>query len=228
MKPSKFIAALAVIAFAVFGVAGARAQLVTNSVTLNILFIPQGPTNIVDGTNNLYVAAKTSSHNAAWFVQEIGTALHAEQGANLSTAAKLVLLTGGKQGPLFAIIDGTNFYALTNIMGLILPLRTTVVSGTENGETGLGLPSFKTVEMAQIGFNDVSILGDSGVQFILQGLITTTVHDTAPAAGTGIYTETVKGEVIDLVGGITQSNSIFYATGTMSFSGKGNLMWVPK
>lgn len=225
MKPLKLIASLAVVAFSVFG---ARAQLVTNSVTLNILFIPQGPTNVVDGTNNFYAPEKTSSHNAAWFVHEIGTALHAEQGANLSSAAKLVLLTGGKQSPLFAIVDGTNFYALTNIMGLLLPLRTTVLSGTQNGGTELSFPSLRTVEMAQIGFNDVSILGDDGVQFIIQGLITTTVRDTAPAAGTGIYSETVKGEVIDLVGSITQSNNNFYATGTMSFSGKGNLVWAPK
>ncbi len=228
MKPSKFLAAFAVIAFSVFGVAGARAQLVTNSVTLNILFIPQGPTNVVDGTNNFYVPAKSSSHNAAWFLREIGTALHASQGANLSSDAKLVLLTGSKQGPLFAIIDGTNFYGLTNIMGLLLPLRTTVLSGTQNGGTGLSFPNLKTVEMAQIGFNDVSILGDSGLQFILQGLITTKVTDTAPAAGTGIYAEAVKGQVFNLAGGITQSNNIFYATGTMSFSGKGNLVWAPK
>jgi hypothetical protein len=228
MKPFKFIASVAVILLSMFGVAGARAQLVTNSVTINILFIPQGPTNIVDGTNNFYAPAKTSSHNAAWFVHEIGTALHAEQGANLSSAAKLVLLTGSKQGPLFAIIDGTNFYGLTNIMGLLLPLRTTVVSGIQNGNTDLSFPSLRTVEMAQIGFNDVSILGDNGLQFILQGLITTKVTDTQPAAATGNYTESVSGEVIDLVGGITQSNNIFYATGKMSFSGKGNLVWVPK
>jgi hypothetical protein len=82
--------------------------------------------------------------------------------------------------------------------------------------------------MAQIGFNDVSILGDSGLQFNLQGLLTSTVTDTAPAAGTGIYTETVTGKVIDLVGNVTQSNSLFYATGTVSFSGKGNLLWQPK
>ena len=228
MKLASSFAAMAIAALCVFSVTDVRAQLVTNSVTLNIVFIPQGPTNIVDGTNNLFVPAKTISHNAAWFLGEIGTALHASQGANLTSDANLVLLTGLKTGPLFAVIDGTNFYGLTNMMGLILPLRETVVSGTQNSATGLAFPKLKTVEMAQIGFNDVSVFGGDGLQFIIQGLITTTVSDTAPAAGTGIYTESVSGRVIDLVGNITQSNSLFYGTGTMSFSGKGNLVWAPK
>jgi hypothetical protein len=228
MKPAKLVAAWAVLALCVFGVAAARAQLVTNSVTLNILFIPQGPTNIVDGTNSFFVPEKSTSHNAAWFLEEIGTALHASQGATLSSAAKLVLLTGGNKGPLFAVIDGTNFYGLTNLMGLILPLPTTVVSGMQNGDTGLAFPRLKNVKMAQIGFNDVSILGGNGLQFILQGLLTSTVTDTAPAAGTGIYTESVSGNIIDLVGNVTQSNNLFYATGTVSYSGKGTLVWLPK
>lgn len=225
MKPSRLIAALAACMIAV---TGARAQFVTNSVTLNILFIPQGPINAVDGTNNFYAPAKTSSHNAAWFLQEIGVALHAKEGATLSSAAKLVLLTSPKQSPLFAVIDGANFYGLTNIMELIMPLQTTVVSGTQNSDTGLASPSLKTVEMVQLGYNDVSILGDIGCQFILQGLITSSVTDTAPAAGTGIYTETVSAKLIDLAGGITQSNNIFYAMGTMSYSGRGELVWEPK
>jgi hypothetical protein len=225
MKLASSFAAMAIAALCVFGVAGARAQLVTNSVTLNIVFIPQGPTNIVDGTNSLFVPAKTVSHNAAWFLEEIGAALHVSQGANLTSDAKLVLLTGGKTGPLFAVIDGTNFYGLTNIMALLLPVPETVVSGTKNGDTQLAFPRLKTVQLVQLGYHDVAILGDSGLQFFLQGLMTTTITDTAPAAGSGIYSETVSGRVINLANSV---NNQFYATGTMSFSGKGNLVWTPK
>lgn len=228
MKLPRLIATLAAAALCVFIATPARAQLVTNSVKLNILFIPQGPTATVDGTNTLYPPVKTSSHNADWFLQEIGAALHARQGANLSSEAKLVILTGANQTPLFAVIDGSNFYGLTNMMQLFMPLLTTVRSGTQNGGTDLAFPKLKTVQMEQLVYNDVSILGDDGLQFILQGIETISVSDTAPAADTGAYSETISAKIINLTGGVTQSNAIFYATGMMSFSGKGTLVLQPK
>ncbi len=148
MKLPRLIATLAAAALCVFIATPARAQLVTNSVKLNILFIPQGPTATVDGTNTLYPPVKTSSHNADWFLQEIGAALHARQGANLSSEAKLVILTGANQTPLFAVIDGSNFYGLTNMMQLFMPLLTTVRSGTQNGGTDLAFPKLKTSDGA--------------------------------------------------------------------------------
>ena len=224
MKAVKLIASLAV-GLCVFTAVAARAQQVTNTVNINILLIPQGPTQTVDGTNTLYVPEKSSSLNTAGFVHEIGRALNTEKGVTLTSAAKLVLLTGGGRPSLFAIVDGTNFYAITNIMTLTAPFTTTFTSGTQNGGTELAFPTMKTVQIAQLNYSDVSIVGGDGLQFILQGLEISSTADTAPVTGSGVYSETVNVKVTDLLGEIALSDTLYFASGSMSYSGKGNLVW---
>jgi hypothetical protein len=220
----KLIASLAV-ALSVLAVGSARAQQVTNGVTLSFLFIPQGPTNSVDGTNTFYAPAKTLSYNSPRFLEELSNVLHAQQGVNLTSAAKLVLLTGGNQPPLFAVVDGTNFYSLAHIMMLNFPLQTAVTTGTQNAGTRLAFPAIKAITMVQVVYNDSPILGsDAGLAFILQGIQSSSTTDTVPAAGTEVYTETFSARLSNLAGEVTQSNVSFYATGTMSASGKGTLV----
>lgn len=207
-----------------FTITSAHAQWVTNAVNINILLIPQGATNTVDGTNTLYVPEKSSSLNTAGFVHEIGRALSTNQGVELSSSAKLVLLTDGSKAPLFAVIDGTNFFGLTNMMELTPVFLTTFRAGTQNGGTGLAFPTLKTVQIEQLAFSDISLVGGSGMQFVLQGLEIKSITDSVPASGTGVYTETTRGTVSDLFGQLALQEALYFASGSMTFSGKGTLV----
>lgn len=206
------------------GITNAHAQWVTNSVNINILLIPQGATNTVDVTNTLYVPEKSISLNTAGFLREIGRALATNKGVELSRAAKLVLLTDGNEAPLFAVVDGANFYGLTNTMMLIPLFTTTFRAGTQNGGTGLAFPTMKTVQMAQLAYSDTSIVGGSGLQFVLQGLEIKSITDKTPESGTGTYSETSRGTVTDLFGQIALQEALYFGSGSMSFSGEGVLV----
>lgn len=212
------------VALCAMAVTSAHAQWVTNSVKIDILLIPQGATNTVDDTNTLWVPEKSTSLNTAGFVHEIGRALATNKGVELTSAAKLVMLTDGNKAPLFAVVDGGNFYGLTNMMVLTPVFDTTFRAGTQNGGTGLAFPTMKTVQMEQLSFSDVSIVGGSGLQFVLQGLEIDSTTDTVPDSETGAYTETSRGTVTDIFGQIAWQEALYFGSGSMSFSGKGALV----
>lgn len=236
IRPPKIIVSLGA-AVCAFAVCNAHAQ-ITNTFTFSATITQQGLTNTVDGTNTLYPVPKTSTHGMTGptgLLSEIARAVSIENGSDtniLSKAAKLVLISNNTGSPEFDVIDGANFYRLTNIMTIITDISTNRVrSGTQNGGpagsggTGLAFPQLKDLQVVGLNYDDTSIVAD-GLQFRIQGIASTTTKDSAPVSGT--YTETFSAKVSNMTGsGFSGGEPFIVTTATLGASGTGTLTVPP-
>lgn len=221
INPTKLIVSLA-IAVCVFAVSGARAQ--TNPVTFTATMTLQGPSTLTDGgTNTSYAAAKPTPYSTANLIAELGLATSNE----FSKKAKLELIGTGGGSPEFAVSDGTNFDVIsTNIISLSQIDSTFVISGTQDNNTGLSVPTSKGLAILELDFNDIG-LGGSDLAFSMRGLFSATTMDTVPSTTTGDYTETSSAKISSMTGDGTQGGTNFVVTGSMSTSGKASLVLPP-
>lgn len=219
MKPLRVVVSMAaaVCALAVCNAHATVSAAFTNFVTLSLTQTIQGTSSTVDGTNTSYAKPSRASHNTAGLIAELGTVT-----ANtFSKNAKLVYIEGGTGATGFAVIDGSTFVSVSNIMSLNTQVSTNKVkSGIQNGNTGLSFPTISNVEILELDYSDVGIGGGS-LAFTLAGVATSTKTDTVPSS-TGAYTETFSGKLTGAGDGISGSTP-FILTGTASFSGKGDL-----
>jgi len=206
-----------------FGIASSQAQnATTNSVVFNALTFTQSSTTNDNGTTTTIgpiVKAPHTTVGANGLLHEIGRAVSPVNG--LTTAAKLVLIAPQNGQPIFAVIDGVNFYDLSdsgfNIMSLSFPGNNRIKTGIQSDTT----VQKSTTEMQLITLNyDDTGLVDGGLQFSLTGIGTVVQADTAPV--NGAYVETLKAKITSMTGE-GSSDGPFVATGSVTISGKGNL-----
>lgn len=214
MKPTKLIGSLAA-AVCVFAACSARAQ--TNPFTFSVTMTFQGPSSTVQGTNTSYAAERPTPFSSANLIAELGLVTTND----FSRKAKLELI-GTDSAPEFAVSDGTNFVIIpTSIIGLNQIDSKFIISGVQNGGTGLSFPTTKGFAILELDFNDVG-LGGTDLAFSMRGLFSGTSTDTVPSA-TGDYTETASAKISDMTGDGSQGGTNFVAIGSMSASGKSSL-----
>jgi hypothetical protein len=212
-------------AVCVLAVSSARAQsAVTNSATLSFLqYLEANPTT--NGSTITYKVVKEPHTSAQLIQDELAPLITNITHVAISSAAKLVLLTGNN-GATFGIVDGANFYDLSTngygVMTFDFPggNNVKVKSGTESDITTQ--KNTTQTQVIKITFDDTGIGG--GLTFSLQGVATIT--ETATAVVSGTYTDTVKAKAT-LAGNGYQSGFPFVVTSTMSISGSGKLSPVP-
>ena len=204
-----------------------RAQ-VTNSVVFHAVSINQGFTTN-NGTVTTFAPPKTEAANNAKLLGEIGKAMNVNGTGSFTAAAKLVLITANGGGtPIFAVIDGANFYDLSsnpggsNIMNISIPLEIQVTSGTESDST---VQEKKTQRIPlTIIYDDTPDTGAGNVgnlMFNISGIVTVSETRTAPV--NNVYTDTLKGK-ISMSGGGSSGGNPFVATATFVFGGSAKLL----
>lgn len=224
MKQLRVVGSMAV-AVCVLAVCNARAvstAAFTNFVTLSLTQTIQGNTNSVDVTNTSYAKPSRASHNTAGLIQELGGVTS----HTFTSAAKLAYIEGGTGATGFAVIDGSTFVSVSNIISLNTTVSTNKVkSGIQNGSTGLSFPTISNVEIIELDYSDIGV-GTGTLAFDLAGVATSTKTDTVPSSTTGAYTETFSAKLTGAGSGVSGTNSVpFIITGTASFSGKGDLVY---
>lgn len=216
INPNKLIVSLAT-AVCAFAACGARAQ--TNPVTFTATMTLQGPSTPTDGgTNTSYAAAKPTPYSTANLIAELGLAT----GNSFSKTAKLELI-GTDSAPEFAVSDGADFVAIsTNIISLSQIDGTFVISGTQDNNTGLAVPTSKGLAILELDFNDIGT-GGNNLAFSMRGLLSATTKDTVPSGTNLDYTETSSAKISSMTGDGTLGGTNFVVTGSMSTSGKASL-----
>ena len=76
------------------------------------------------------------------------------------------------------------------------------------------------MEFFKLVYDDSIIVGGVGVQFSLQGVLTTTFTDSKPAKTTGFVTETITGKMSTAVGDGNLGGRPFILTGSLGTSAK--------
>ena len=226
MKPPKLVLTLAAVICS-FAVTSSRAQnATTNLVTFNALTFNQNPTTNDNGTTTTFGPIVKQSHGTSGqtgLLHEIGRAVSPVNG--LTAAAKLVLIAPHNAQPKFAVIDGANFYDLSdtgsNIMSLSFPGNNRIKAGTQSDTTVQR--STTEVQLITINYDDTALV-DGGLQFTLTGVGTVIQSDTAPVNGT--YIDTLNAKITPMVGE-GSSGEPFVATGSVTISGKGPLTVPP-
>jgi hypothetical protein len=137
-----------------------------------------------------------------------------------------VYIEGGSGPTGFAVIDGANFYSVSNIMSLNTQVSTNKVkSGIQNGGpdgsggTGLAFKTISDISIVELDYDDTGAGGSLAFESI--GIATSTTTDTVPSS-TGVYTETFSARLTAASDGISNGDP-FIATLTVSFSGSGEL-----
>ena len=218
LRSATFLLAASLCAFAAVN-AGAQT---TNDFTFSAQIHEQGTNTIVNVTNTVYATPTVVMQNNAQLLEELGQAVNPTNG--FTAAAKLVLITVSNGTPIFAVIDGMNFYSsVSNIMTITTPPGGTLESGTMNIVTGLASPTIKDLEFVELSYDDTgTALGTNGLKFDYTGLASASTTDTAPA-GNGSYTETFKATANDLVGDGSVAGRPFVGTAKVTVSGSGTI-----
>jgi hypothetical protein len=187
---------------------------ITNIVTFKATTFEES-TVTSDGTSTTFGAVKTSSHDTAQLIGQLGS----DTSNNFSSAAKLALIDN-----TFVVIDGTNIVDVSAIVSISFG-NNSIKSGKKNDSTGLASPSLKELQVVTLTFDDTnpSIGGD--LQFSLQGIANATEADTTPSGG--VYTESLKAKVTSMTGEGSSGGKPFVATGSLSVSGRGSLVLPP-
>ncbi|MES1180248.1 MAG: LamG domain-containing protein [Verrucomicrobiota bacterium] len=128
------------------------------------------------------------------------------------------LATDGKN---FLVVKGTNILAdVSDIMSLDFGNKE-ITSGTQDDVTGLAHKSEKKLQILNVTFDDSQVTGGNQLKFYLQGFLSETVSDTAPA--NGIYVETITGSMTDGTGEGSSTNVDFVCKGSATITGKTKL-----
>lgn len=224
MKRLRIIGSMAV-AVCALAVCNARAisgiGAFTNFVTLTITGQGQDTPPTTNTVNNTITFAKPqkATLNTALILNELGGVTI---GTNFSKAAKLVYIEGGSGPTGFAVIDGPNFYSVSNIMSLTTDISTNrVKSGTQSETNGLASKTLGDMSIVELDYDD-TVVGGS-ITFNLRGIATTTTTDTVPVAN--VYTETFSAKLTGTGSGYSIGS--FVLTGTATFSGSGKLTVPP-
>ena len=77
---------------------------------------------------------------------------------------------------------------------------------TQNGDTNLGFPTLKKLELIEFDFDDTGVGGD--FHFYMMGLSRLSFTDTEPTS-TGTYTETYKAKIGSMTGEGSDQNAPF-------------------
>jgi hypothetical protein len=98
-----------------------------------------------------------------------------------------------------------------------------IISGAQNGNTGLSTPSRTVSNVLTISYDDSGITGSVKFRFYLTGIITGTTTDTTPNGRTGVYTETQSGTMSTAAGEGDYQGQPFVFTGSLTLSGQATL-----
>jgi hypothetical protein len=180
-------------------------------VTISATMFTQSAGKPVDGTNNTYAPPQATTCKTADIIQILGT----DTGHNFSPVAKLALIDGQA-----VVIDGATLVSVTNLVSISTVGVNRIKSGTQNGDTNLGFPTLKKLELMEFDFDDTGVGGD--FHFYMTGLSRLSFTDTEPTS-TGTYTETYKAKVGSMAGEGSDQNGPFVITGSLSIAGKGTL-----
>jgi hypothetical protein len=111
------------------------------------------------------------------------------------SGAQLVA-TVSNNGPnkgTFQVLDKNN-HLLVDVSNIISMSYGTygnlIISGNQNGNTGLSSPSRTVSNVLTISYDDSGITGSVRFRFYMTGIITGTTSDTTPSGKTRVYTET--------------------------------------
>lgn len=203
----------------VLAACSARAQ-VTNRVVFHAVTVNQG-SKTDNGTNTTYGHPKTMGANTAALLHEIGQAIVGTNG--FTAAAELVLITVTNGTPIFAVIDGANFYDLSgngfDVMN-INSLGVQVKTGTQSDASSAPEKIAQSIAIS-IVYDDTPDNGNNGnLIFTLNGLVNVSETRTTPVGG--FFTDTLKGKFSGSGGGTSGGNP-FVATGGFVFSGSDKL-----
>ena len=195
----------------------------TNFVTISIVAQGQDTAPTTNTVNNTITFPKPvkGTLTTALILKELGGLL-TPGGTNFSKAAKLVYIEGGSGTNGFAVVDGPNFYSVSNIMRLNTSISTNEVkSGTQSNTNGLAFKTLNNLSIVELDYDDTIDGVNGSIAFNLRGIATTTTTDTVPS-NTGNYTETFSAKLTGTGSGV--SVGPFVLTGTASFSGSGGLI----
>lgn len=220
---TKIIAGAALLAFLTFAAGSLRADNVTNVLTINATVMTQGNTND-NGTVTTIAAPIKESVETKQVLEFLAVDENAEgnyPSNSFPTGAKLVVIGDSD----FQVLNKSNKF-LVDVSGVLSVQDVNegtndMISGKVINETGLADTTLTDLHVLKFIYDDSAVSGGVGLQFYLEGLMTSTVTDTAPKAGK--YTETKSNKITSALGEGNFQGTPFVITGSLTADGKATI-----
>ncbi len=190
----------------------------TNVLTLTATAQLQGATNITATLTTVANPGKfslTTKQLLTWLALDEHAAGNYDA-TNFPAGAKIAIIGSNLK------VLGTNQAVLADVSDILTAEDGTnsVFSGKAFTTNSVYAPSASEMEFFKLAYDDSIIAGGAGVQFSLQGVLTTTFTDSKPAKTTGAVTETITGKMSTAVGDGNLGGKPFILTGNLGTSAK--------
>ena len=189
----------------------------TNVLTITATAQLQGATNIAASLTTVASPGKFSLSTKqllAWLALDE----HAEGSygfTNFPNGAQLAIIGSNVK------VLSTN-QVIADVSDLLTPVDGTnsIFSGKMFTTSGVYDPSATAMEIFKFVYDDSFVAGGLGIQFSLQGVLTTTITDSKPAKTTGAITETITSKMSSAAGDGSLGGKPFILTGSLGTSAK--------
>jgi hypothetical protein len=204
-----------------FASQSATAADILQIVSLNVTTISQNTNATSDATTTNVPAPVVSTHTTAEYLARLAQDEQLEKNwpSNSFPEGARLALVPGNNNPSFAVVLDTNVLLdVSDIISFNFD-NIEVFSGRQNLQTGVAIPTTRTIHLGSISFDDRGLGNPNGsLRFSLQGIFTETVLDTVP--NNGVYTETHIVKMANGSGDGRLANVPFVCTGAVSTTGK--------